>query len=230
MLKLLQKKNTLYCFSPEVMLITLIIEIALAIYTFARYRLTAFGTVASAILLLLAIFQLAEYQVCIGDSQAFWARIGMVAITLLPILGLHLIMLINGTERLLKAVYLIAAASTIFFIFSPTAITGAACGGNYVIFKSAHQLYQLYALYYFGLLFVSVWKIYEQIVSTGDRRQHSMLYWLLGGYLSFILPTAIVYGFYESALQGTISIMCGFAVIFAAILALKVVPIYSGKN
>lgn len=231
MLKIFREKNTLYCFTPEVMLATLAIEIVLAAYTFLRYRMTAFGVVSSAILVFLAVFQIAEYQICTGETQVFWARIGMIAITLLPILGLHLIMLVNNTEKLLKLVYLVAFGSIVFFIFSPTAITNAMCGGNYVIFKSAHQLYQLYALYYFGLLFVGIWKIYEQIVSNShDLRKRSVLYWILAGYLSFMLPTAIVYGFYESALQGTISIMCGFAIVFALILALRAAPLYHGTN
>lgn len=233
MLKMLQQKNTFYCFTPEVMLATLVIEIILAVYTFARYRMTSFGVVASAILLLLAIFQIAEYQVCTGDaSQLFWARVGMIAITLLPALGLNLIFLVNNTTHLLKVVYIVAVVSVVFFGFSPFAITDSVCGGNYVIFKSdLHQFFKIYTLYYFALLFTGIWHIYEQILNNShDKRKKEVLYWLFFGYISFILPTAIVYGLYESTLQGMISIMCGFAVIFALILALRVVPIYHRKD
>jgi len=224
---MLRQKHTLYCFSPDVMLVTLVVEIILALYTFLRYRMTHFGVVVSAILLLLAVFQIAEYQICGGDNPVLWARIGMIAITLLPILGLHLIMLVNGTERFLKAIYLVTIASIIFFFFSPTAISDAMCGGNYVIFESTHPLYQFYALYYFGLLFVGIWKIYEQVASREhNTRKRSVLLWILAGYLSFMLPTAIVYGFYESTIVGIPSIMCGFAVIFALMLALRAAPIY----
>lgn len=233
MFKISRKKNTLYCFSPEVMLLTLVIEIVLAVYTFVRYRLTAFGTVASAILIFLAIFQAAEYQVCTTDGTAMiWARIGMIAITLLPILGLHLIMLVNNTERFLRAVYLVAIVSVLFFAILPMAVSDPVCGGNYVILRSdLQQFFRIYSLYYFGLLFLGIWKVYELIAHNElPPHKRAALYWMFFGYLSFILPTAIVYGLYESTLKGIPSIMCGFAVIFALILALRVVPLYHKKD
>ena len=232
MFKMLREKNTFYCFSPEVMLATFVIEMILAAYTFMRYRMTSFGMVASAILVMLATFQVAEYQICAGDGGLLWARIGMIAITILPILGLHLILLINNTEKLLKAVYFVAIISVIFFALLPVAITDSVCGGNYVIFKSdLAQFFRIYSLYYFGLLFLGIWKTYELITINKEApHRRRTLYWVFFGYLSFILPTAIIYGFYESTLSGTASIMCGFAVIFALILALRVVPLYHQKD
>ncbi|MBI5742726.1 MAG: hypothetical protein HZA25_02725 [Candidatus Niyogibacteria bacterium] len=226
---MLRERNTFYCFSPEVMLITFAVEILLAVYTFIRYRRSAFGAVASAILVFLAVFQAAEYQVCTTNgTEIVWARIGMIAITLLPILGLHLIMLVTNTERFLRAVYLVAIVSVLFFALLPTAVSGPVCGGNYVILRSdLQQFFHIYSLYYFGLLFLGIWKVYE-LIARNELPPHkrAALYWMFFGYLSFILPTAIIYGLYESTLKGIPSIMCGFAIVFALILALRVVPLY----
>jgi len=72
------------------MLATFIIEIILAIYTLVRYKMTTLVRLATAIISLLALFQLAEFNVC-GRSSAsalVWSRIGYVAITLVPPLAL----------------------------------------------------------------------------------------------------------------------------------------------
>ena len=74
------KKPKLYCFSPPVMLATLAIEITLAIYTFWRYKLNAVTRIAMALLICLALFQWAEYNVCEGtiflDSLGWLTQIG----------------------------------------------------------------------------------------------------------------------------------------------------------
>ncbi len=70
-LKLLKRKNTLHCFTPEIMLATFIIEIILAAYVFARYRLTFLGRLAGTTLIMLGLVQAAEYQVCGGLNNIF---------------------------------------------------------------------------------------------------------------------------------------------------------------
>lgn len=60
------KKLKLYCFSPPVMLATLAIELVLALYTFWRYKLNAVTRIVMALLICLALFQWAEYNVCEG--------------------------------------------------------------------------------------------------------------------------------------------------------------------
>jgi len=191
--------------------------------------MNSFGRTAVTILALLALFQLSEYQICTGSYTLFWARIGIIAVTLLPILGIHLILILNNTTRVLKAAYIIALASIIFFSFSSTAVTGAVCGGNYIIFQSEHAFYWLYTVYYLSLLFIGIWKSYEQMIvakEKADKIRLSILRWIIAGYLSFMLPMAFIYAFYESARNGVASIMCGFAIIFALILALRVIALY----
>ena len=109
------KKPKLYCFSPPVMLATLAIEIILAIYTFWRYKLNAVTRIAMALLICLALFQWAEYNVCEGTiflDNLGWAKLGYVAITMLPPLGIHLIYQLSGDKRRWIPVlgYILAAA------------------------------------------------------------------------------------------------------------------------
>ena len=76
------------------MLATLLIEFSGALYTLIRYRLTARTAILAASLLALGVFQLAEYFICTGVvlSGLSWARLGFVAISLLPPLGIELAM------------------------------------------------------------------------------------------------------------------------------------------
>src|SRR3989344_7940821 len=159
--KIFNGRNRFFCFTPEVMLATFFTEIALAIYVFIRYRLTVFGRLVMAMLILLGLFQFIEYQVCADPNQLFWSRIGFVIITILPALGLHLIYLITQKNHFLKFGYTLMLAYIFIFLFAPKAISGATCGGNYIIFHTAQYLYQTYGAYYFGLLFLGIWEALE---------------------------------------------------------------------
>ncbi len=227
MFKRFSQKNTFYCFTPEVMLATFIIEIVLATYVFIRRRSTFFGRLSTILLLLLGIFQFAEYQICGGLDSVLWAKIGVIAISLLPIIGLHLILKIGGSTRVMKWLYAFGGVMILYIILSPIVITGATCGGNYVIFKGGSVLYWLFSVYYFSFLFFGIGQAYRQATRLKENKEEKeALYWMIIGYLSFILPLAIVLALYEYTLVGVTSIMCGFAVIFALILAIRVVPLY----
>ena len=78
------KKPRLYCFSPAVMLATLTIEIILAIYTFWKYKLNAVTKIVIMLLICLALFQWAEYNV--WKVRLFWiisAGLNLVILQLL---------------------------------------------------------------------------------------------------------------------------------------------------
>lgn len=116
------KRDRLYCFSPPVMLITFLIEISGALWVLIRYRTNRAAQLIMALLVLLGIFQLAEYMVCervLGVSSLDWARIGYMAISLLPPLGLHLVLVLAGKPNrgLTLAAYGSAVAFAAYFLF-----------------------------------------------------------------------------------------------------------------
>lgn len=229
------KTNKLYCFSPPIMLATFVIEIVCAMYVIYRYKLTPITRLAVALLIGLAVFQLAEYNVCEGawgvDSLT-WARIGHVAITLLPPLGLHLATRLAGQKRpvLVGTAYALAAMFSCFFLFAGPGMQAQQCLGNYVIFTIASWAVIPYTLYYYGLLALSVgysWRAGKVMKSAAKRRA---LYALSVGYLAFIVPTTAANIIDPSTIAGIPSIMCGFAVILAIILTTVVLPQYYAKR
>lgn len=231
MFKFLKQKNTLYCFTPEVMLGTFFIEIVLALYTFIKYRTTVFGRISFLILMFLAIFQFSEYQICEGFNILFWAKIGIIAITLLPVLGLHLVLLVCKRSNVhIGIAYGIGLAGILYATYSG-ALSSATCSGNYVIFNSGDFIAALYALYYFGFLFWGIFVAYKDMKSLNRKSLgYKTQYWIVMGYAVFIVPTALFYIF-SSLVRGSVaSIMCGFALLFAFILTFRVLHLYKKKE
>jgi len=148
--------TTFYCFSPPVMIATFITESVLFIYTVLRYKMNTLSRLVAAILVLLAVFQLAEYHVCEYSgtaSAAVWARIGYGAITLIPPLAIHLIRTISGRgwHIIVWLAYASAGFFAVFFGFSKSAFRSHICAGNYVIFQLVHPAGGLYFTYYLTL-------------------------------------------------------------------------------
>lgn len=213
------------------MLATFIIEIIGALYVIFRFKMTPVSRLAAGVLVGLAVFQLAEYNVCEGawgvDSLT-WARIGYVAITLLPPLGLHLATKIAGKQQrvLVAGAYAAAAVFAGIFLFVGHGMQSQQCLGNYVIFTIAHWATIPYAVYYYGLLLLTVGYALRMAKGMTSKFKKQSLTFLAVGYMAFILPTTAANLIDPSTLAGIPSIMCGFAVILAILLAGVVIPKY----
>lgn len=225
------RSGTFYCFSPPVMIATFFIEMVLAVHTLVRYKLSAVTRLAAGILLCLGVFQLAEYNICEGafglDGLA-WARVGFVAITLLPPMGLHLATKLakNKQTALVAGSYTMAAAFAGYFMFVSHGLSGPACMGNYVIFQIAQGAGGLYTLYYYGLLAVAVsYAWYQSTVLRPAHKAHALRA-LAIGYLAFMIPTTAANIVSPETIRAIPSIMCGFAVVLAIVLAGEVLPQY----
>lgn len=218
------------------MVATFLIEAGLAIYLIVRYKMTAITRLAAAILILLAVFQLAEFNVCGRSSLAAlaWSRIGYVAIALLPPLALNLVLLVTKVRsRALSLLLVLAYTSSIVFALfiglNSRAFDGHICAGNYAIFQLIHPVGGLFFAYYYTWLLVGIGlSLYLSIGATIKVRQALILQ--VVGYLSFLLPTGIVNAVNPQTISGIPSVMCGFAVIYALILAFGIVPITQPKK
>ena len=222
-----KRPNTLYCFSPLAMIATAVVELALAVYTLVRYKLTTEVRLTVTLLVLLAIFQVAEYNVC-GHSNLralAWSRVGYVAITLLPPLALHLVHLIaqRKSRFLVYLAYAMGLSFAVVFGLSSHAFASHICAGNYAIFQLVRPLGGLYFAYYYTWLLVGIAASLVFSIGAAQSVQTALVLQVFG-YLSFLLPTGIVNALDPHTLAGIPSVMCGFAVIYALILALGIVP------
>ncbi|MFZ1249654.1 MAG: hypothetical protein WAQ24_05035 [Candidatus Saccharimonadales bacterium] len=224
-----QKQGTFYCFSPPVMMATFLIEIGLAVWTLWRYRMNRLVQLSVATFVCLAMFQLAEYTICeglFGLSQLTWAKIGYVAITALPPLGIHLLLVIAKRKApwLLAVSYGSMVVFMAYFLFATNGISATTCGGNYVIFKTSNYATSWYTLYYYGLELLVVGASAYLAHSVSNRRTKQALFGLTAGYLGFMVPVAIANTINPALIHAVPSVMCGFAVIFALSLGLYVLP------
>ncbi|MGZ6005807.1 MAG: hypothetical protein ACXWLH_06755 [Candidatus Saccharimonadales bacterium] len=225
--------TTLYCFSPPVMVATMVIEVSLAIYTLWRYKMSQTVRLIVTLLFALAAFQLCEYFVCTGAAghAVAWSRLGFAAITLLPPLGLHLMFVLadKRDRRVVYVAYGSMVAFVTFFLASATAFVGHQCTGNYVIFQFSSQVTGFYSVYYYGWLLAGIGlgaKWANELIAKGKEnlKQLQSVQGLIIGYLVFLVPTALAITFRPQTSHGIPSVMCGFAVLLALILSLYILP------
>jgi hypothetical protein len=222
------------CFSPPVMLATLIVESLLAIYTVWRYKMTALTRLAVAELVGLLIFQTSEYFVCTGRggiNGVGWSRLGFMAIAILPPVGLHILHILadKPKRRLVVGAYVTMAGFIAFFLLHHATFTGYQCTGNYVIYQISPWVGGWYYAYYYGWLAIGILlgiKWANELMAKGKpaRKRLEAVRGLIIGYLVFLLPTTLANTVKPSTRRGIPSIMCGFAVLFALILTLYILP------
>ncbi len=221
------RRTTFFCFSPPVMIATFLIELSLMVYTLLRYRWNTLTRLSVGMLFCLALFQLAEFQVCEGTSGlANWSHLGFVAITLLPPLGLHAIYTIVGKKSrpVLLSGYLTSAAFVAYFALSSQSLNGHECLGNYVIFHVNANMTVYYGIYYWGWVILSMLLSAWLARSVKNKLRKQALYGFAAGYAVFLIPVTVANLVNNTTVRGIPSIMCGFAVLFAFILSLYVLP------
>ena len=210
------------------MLATFLVEIILLILTLAKRRLSNVTILVSITLFMLAFFQLCEYFVCggLGVDGALWSRLGFVAITTLPALGIHIIHEIAHRKKrwLVAGAYLLMAIWIVLFGFTDKAFSSQLCVSNYVIFGLQHYVGYFYSAYYYGILLIGIMLAIKFGESAKNKKQKEALYAMIVGYLVFLLPTAAANTISPATMAGIPSIMCGFAVLFALILFAYILP------
>ena len=211
------------------MIATMAIEVMLAIYVIVRYHMSQALRLIALALGALGIFQLSEYYVCggLGADASAWSRLGFIAITALPAIGLHLLYVLSGKQsrKLVGVAYVSMAAFMGYFLASSTAFVGHECTGNYVIFQIGNTPALVYGMYYYGWLLTALIIGAQWLLKNkSNKLVRQQVSGLLLGYLVFLVPTGIANAVRPETRNGIPSIMCGFAVLFALILALYIAP------
>lgn len=231
-----KSKSAFMCFSPQVMIATFALEILLAGYLLFTRKLHKTIQLSVLLIVLLAVFQLAEYGVCedLALSNQAWSKAGFAAITFLPPLGLHLVHSIanKNSKILVPVAYIAAAIWSLLFVFGGI-INSAYCGGNYVIFSIPNPEETFYYIYYDATMIASIGLALSYRAKAKSKNIKAALLSLVVGYLSFIVPS-ILFGMLDGHSGGADSnlpsVMCGFAVLLALILTFSVAPKISKKR
>lgn len=211
------------------MLATFAIELGFAAYALYRYRTDKVAKLCIGILTLLAIFQLAEFNVCegiLGIDSLTWSRIGYVCITFLPVLGIHALLTIakRNSPMLLRGLYSLATVFAVYFLTVGQGLTASVCTGNYVIFEVNPHINTLYMLYYYGLEVFALYTAWSLARKTKRKKPRRALYGLAFGYVCLLVPTTTVNVINPETIRGIPSIMCGFAILLATFIITVVLP------
>jgi hypothetical protein len=89
----------------------------------------------------------------------------------------------------------------------------------------AQPLTQFYEVYYFSLVLIGLWLGLRPATSGTSLTRRRGLLWMVTAYLAFSVPTLIINLMIPATKAAVPSIMCGFAVVFALIIGLKVAPL-----
>lgn len=219
--------NKFMCFSPPVMLATFLIEFGLLFYVLWRYKLTTLTRLLAVFLGCLGVFKLAEYMICggLGLGHIEWVKLGYIAITLLPALGLHMTATVAGesAKPLIYAAYASAAAFVGYFVLVGGAVIAKECAPNYAVFETGTLPTLIYGVYYYG------WLLLTMGLAAYWARKHTKkalaLRWMVIGYSVFIVPATFANIADPSTTAAIPSIMCGFAVLCAIALVWQVLPL-----
>lgn len=221
------------CFSPGIMLATMIFEFLGAVWIVLRYRLNRVGWIIAALLVFLGGMQMSEYIICgDGGTGYAWAHVAYVSITMLPPLGVSLAMAIANKHSLPWQIfmYVTCAAFIAYWIFIVGGVDYGHCGGNYVVFKANNNAMWVYGTYYYVYLAIGTVLSLSWAHQATSKRTRWALYWLAIGYIIFITPTITV-AMLDPATQDAIpSVMCGFAVLLAICLIFGVAPLAGTKR
>lgn len=129
---------------------------------------------------------------------------------------------------LVAAGYATMAAFIAFFLLS-NAFTGHQCTGNYVIFQFTERVTGTYSVYYFGWILTAIglglnWA--GELEAKGKKQLQKLrtVQGLIVGYLIFLVPAGVSGIIQPETLRGIPSVLCGFAVLLALVLALYILP------
>lgn len=185
-----------------------------------------------AFLVLLQLYQLSEFLVCIGVSVGFITRIGFVVITFLPPLGYFL------CTRIVKwkfpdywLGFAIAIGFSVYFILDTASVTFVECNPFFATYQSTGtisigtstspyelRISALYSAFYFGSLLYSIWFLVENLIWAKDKIDNKYGTIVLIGFLSFMFPMLLMVILLPQYAVAVASILCKYALILAVTL------------
>ena len=208
-------------YSPILSIITALFEISVAVWALLGAGRKKIIYTGSAILLLLAAYQILEVVICtVPHSSIFFSRLAFIVITWLPPAGILLILLLFPIKT--KTIYwftglmfTLALLISIWLLIDKNFVTKSVCTVIFARYSNPMPQFIIYGGFYhlgmLGMLFLSAYGV----MICKDHKPRLLLGQILLGSLAFILPsliTVIAVPYTRGALP---SIMCHYALLLA---------------
>lgn len=212
-------------YSPILAIGTAVFEFTVAVWALRGPGRKPIIRTTSAILLLLAAYQIVEVLVCSrAPMVGFMPQMAFIVVTWLPPLGLLLIAQLSPSQSQLNyaiSYFMLAVALSlvIWIALDERFVTDSVCNVVYAKYSNPTPRLQVYSWFYWlGLLGMVVLPALG-VRNSNDPDQQRLLRFVLIGSLGFIVPGVIVTHFVAPAQGALPSIMCHFALVFAIFLA-----------
>ena len=179
----------------------------------------------SAILLLLAGYQLAEVAICADVAAAgFLPRLAFVIVTPLPSLGRVLIaQLRRPRSRFLwgaaHAMLGVAAGVVVWILVDRSFASASVCNAVYARYTHAMPRFLAYGGFYWAGLAGMIAFSGHGTMTCRDPRRRQELAWVLGGTTGFVGLSMLTSWFVPTTRGALPSILCHFALFLAVCLA-----------
>jgi len=183
----------------------------------------------SAILFLLASYQVAEVAICADVVRAgFLPRLAFLIVTWLPPLGLLLIAQLRRPRSRTSYVgayglLALAAGMAVWILADRAFATASVCSAVYARYAHATPRFQIYAWFYWlGLFSMAVLSAYGAAACRDARRKRQLVL-ICGGTFAFVLPSMVLSWFVPTTRGALPSILCHFALLLAFCLTWLIV-------
>ena len=223
------------CFTPTISLTTAIIEFLVATYLLVKYKNYLVPAFSAILIYVLGIYQFTEFMLCTSNNPLLWAKIGFIAYSFLPAIGLNLVLRYTKRKFPSFILYIPAILATLFALFTKNFILHASCSKMFVISKIATILEptiflkKLYLIHYFGYVALSILLLVIYIKKEKDIARKYMAYLAAFVAMLTILAPIILIVILPSFGNQFPSIYCEFAIL-VSIVALVSSEIYSKKR
>ncbi|MEW5826449.1 MAG: hypothetical protein AB1778_06410 [Candidatus Bipolaricaulota bacterium] len=212
-------------YSPILAVATALFEVTVAVWALRGPGDRAVLRTTSAILLLLAGYQIAEVAIC-TDVQAadFLPRVAFLIVTWLPPLGLVLIAQLHRPRSTAlvavgRSMLAIGAGIAVWILADRAFATASVCSAVYARYTHAMPRFLAYSLFYWVGLLAMVLLAGYGVLTCRDLHRRSLLGHVLAGTVAFLVPSIVTSWFVPAARGALPSIMCHFAVLLAVALA-----------
>ena len=208
------------CFTPTISLATAITEWVLALILITSFRKSKLTPYFSIILMLLGIYQFTEFMLCFS-ANLIWVRVGFIAYSFLPVLGLHATLFYLNKRKNFTLLYAIPIVYSFLALLTPNFVLSGTCMRLFVSVKtilSNNALLVLpYMLYY--IIFITIAFIYlvREYLKVKDKTRKKVSFFIALGIFCMTLPTFIVLQIFPIFNVNLPSVLCHFALLLAII-------------
>ena len=218
------------CFAPYVSLSTFVIEFLLAAFFLLRSPRDNLNRIIALISLLLGIYQLNEFLICVTGFSLF-TKLAIMTTAVLPALGITYALIIFRKKMKFRwhvLIYLPAIFFVLMFAISDYYKQSAICSTVFIQYPSTGLLGMFFALYYLVYLVAGLIVFYFVSARVKSVYEKRLGHFGILGILIFTVPT-FVFLFFLPALEIQFaSVLCEFALLFA--IELVVVLWYKEKR